>query len=90
MLTFLLACLDVRAEDGHWVTTWAAAPYATSSGNLPPKLLAHNTLRQFVRVSNPGKLVRLQFSNAYGSLPVVINRAHIAMAAGSGSSTGEN
>lgn len=75
-----LAPLIGRAADGRWVTTWTTAPQSTSADNLPPAQLAHNTLRQFVRVSIGGSLVRFRFSNAYGSSPVVIQSAHLALA----------
>ena len=78
------------AEAGHWVTTWATAPYLTEPKNLPPEPLAQKTLRQFVRTSIGAKQLRLRFSNAYGTEPVTIESAHIALAARSGSAgTGE-
>lgn len=79
----LLAPLLSRAADGRWVTTWTTAPQSTSTDNLPPSPLAHNTLRQFVRVSVGGGLVRFRFTNAYGSSPVEIQAAALARAAGS-------
>ncbi|MBN2163349.1 MAG: hypothetical protein JXR25_08350 [Pontiellaceae bacterium] len=71
----------VHAEEGHWVTTWATATEGfTDASYLPPKVLAHNTVRMFVRTSAEGKLLRLRFSNAYGTVPVTINNVHIALA----------
>lgn len=91
LAVFIIFCApqSILAENGHWVTTWGSAQYATVSGNLPPASLEHSTLRQFVRVSIPGKLVRIQLSNAYGASSVTINAAHIALAAGGGSAIGE-
>jgi len=78
------------AGTGHWVTTWATAPYLTEASNLPPEPLAHKSLRQFVRTSIGAKHLRLRFCNAYGTSPVTIQSAHIALAAGAGSAgTGE-
>ena len=71
---------NTRAADGHWVTTWGTAPQLTEPGNLPPAPLANSTLRQFVRTSVGGKLLRVRFSNNYGTDPVVINSAHVALA----------
>lgn len=87
----LLSGLDKAiAGPGHWVTTWATSPYLTEVGNLPPEPLAHKTLRQFVRTSIGAKHLRLRFCNAYGTSPVTIQSAHIALAAGTGSAgTGE-
>lgn len=86
----LLGVGGTSAGPGHWVTTWATSPYLTEVGNLPPEPLAHKTLRQFVRTSIGAKHLRLRFCNAYGTDPVTIQSAHIALAAGSGSAgTGE-
>jgi lysophospholipase L1-like esterase len=81
-LFIALGCVpsNLIAADGHWVTTWGTAPQLTESGNLPPVPLAHSTLRQFVRTSVGGKLIRVRFSNNYGTDPVVINSAHVALA----------
>lgn len=88
-LTVLMAasivCLmqpTARAEDGHWTTTWATATEGfTDTTYLPPKPLAQNTMRMFVRTSVGGELLRFRFSNAYGTEPVAINAAHFALAA---------
>ena len=75
----------VSAADGHWVTTWGCAPQLTEPGNLPPALLANNTLRQFVRTTLGGKVIRVRLSNAYGTNSLTVNAAHVALAAGTGS-----
>lgn len=75
----------VFAGTGHWVTTWATAPYLITEANLPPAPLALNTLRQFVRTSIGAKHLRLRFCNAYGTNPVTLQSAHLALAAGTGS-----
>jgi lysophospholipase L1-like esterase len=71
------------AGDGHWVGTWGCGPQLTEPGNLPPATLANSTLRQFVHTTIGGNLVRVRFSNAYGTSPVTINSAHVALSAGS-------
>ena len=78
------------AQEGHWVTAWGCGPQLTEDRNLPPVSLSHSTLRQYVHASQEGSMVRVRFSNAYGTEPVPIVAAHIAMSAGSGSAgTGE-
>lgn len=78
-----------RAEDGHWTTTWATATEGfTDPTYLPPKALAQNTMRMFVRTSVGGEMLRFRFSNAYGTGPVAINTAHFALAASVDSSAG--
>jgi lysophospholipase L1-like esterase len=89
-----LCCLQQTtiAANGHWVGTWACGPQLTEHGipplnadNLPPAPLAYSTLRQFVHTTIGGQHLRVRFSNAYGTNQVVIQSAHIALAAGTGS-----
>ena len=79
------AKLNTFAADGHWVTIWGCGPQLTEPGNLPPAPLANSTLRQFVHTTIGGNLVRVRFSNAYGTNSVTINAAHVALSAGAGS-----
>jgi lysophospholipase L1-like esterase len=67
--------------DGSWVGTWGAAPQLTEPKNLPPAPgLSDSTLRQIVHVSIGGSRLRVRFSNAFGSGPVEIAAAAVAMA----------
>src|ERR1051325_6984816 len=76
---------DSLAADGHWITSWGCGPQLPEPGNLPPAPLANSTLRQFVRTTLGGKLIRVRLSNAYGTNSVTVNVAHVALSAGSGS-----
>jgi CubicO group peptidase (beta-lactamase class C family)/lysophospholipase L1-like esterase len=90
LLSVSVAALPSRAQQAsgesnqsHWVATWGAAPQLTEPRNLPPEPgLAGNTLRQVAHVSIGGELLRVRFSNAFGSSPVTIVSAHIAASAG--------
>src|ERR1051325_2602594 len=73
------------AADGHWVTTWGCGPQLTEPGNLPPAPLANSTLRQFVRTTLGGKIIRVRLSNAYGTNAVMVNVARVALSSGTGS-----
>lgn len=74
----------------HWVGTWATAQQLTETTNNPPSPgLATNTLRQVVRVSIGGKLLRLRLSNEYSTRPVTLNAVHCALSVG-GSSIATN
>ncbi|HET7624323.1 MAG TPA: SGNH/GDSL hydrolase family protein, partial [Verrucomicrobiae bacterium] len=84
-ITICCAQLNSTAAEGHWVTTWGCGPQLTEPGNLPPVPLANSTLRQFVHTTIGGKHLRVRLSNAYGTDPVTINLAHVALAAGAGS-----
>ncbi|WP_266158525.1 SGNH/GDSL hydrolase family protein [Dyella silvatica] len=75
----------------HWVATWTASAQPVWEGDfaLPvnlPSSLWDQTVRQVARVSVGGKQVRVVLSNAYGSRPLLIGAAHIALA-GSGAAT---
>ena len=72
-----------QAQAAHWVGTWGTSPQLTELRNLPPPPgLTSNTLRQVVQVSIGGKKLRVRFSNVFGSSPVTITAAHIALSAG--------
>lgn len=62
-----------------WVGTWGSAQL-TATGNVAPPNpgLSGNTYRQAVRVSIGGNLLRIKFSNEYGTTPLEINSAYIA------------
>lgn len=67
------------AKDGtsniHWVGTWSASPQAASSAVE----FKDQTIRQIARVSIGGKRVRVRLSNAFGTGPLVISSAHVAL-----------
>ncbi len=85
-----LACLLVSMVGNSgcyaaasWVGTWGAAPLPATPafGPFPATPTFENvTLRQVVRVSAGGKRVRVRFTNEYGTKPLVIGRASIAVA----------
>ena len=71
--------------DSRWVATWATSPQLTEPANLPPAPgLTGNTLRQVVHVSVGGARVRVRFSNEFGSSPVTLRAAHLAVSLGAG------
>jgi lysophospholipase L1-like esterase len=66
-----------------WIGTWVSGQQLTEPRNLPPAPgLSNNTLRQVIHVTLGGRRLRVQFSNAYGSGPVTINAAHLAVSKG--------
>lgn len=71
----------------QWARTWAASPQAPTPamGPLPASPTFENqTLRQVVRISGGGTKVRVRFTNEFGSAPVVIGAAHVALDARQG------
>ncbi|MDB5731020.1 MAG: lipase [Variovorax sp.] len=78
-------------ESGDWIGTWSASPQPTWESDFAfptgiPATLRDQTLRQVARISLGGRRVRLVLSNAYGTQPLVIGAAGIALA-GTGSAT---
>ena len=67
-----------------WITTWIASPEARWNGDFPlptnlPFHLWDQTVRQIARVSIGGSRVRILLSNAYGTRPLKIGAADIAL-----------
>ena len=78
------------AEAGGWIGTWAASPQPIWEADFfaplnIPRSLFNQTVRQIAHVSIGGSRVRVLLSNEYGTRPLTIGAAHIAVA-GSGSS----
>ncbi len=65
-------------------TTWSVAPtdYATpgSAGPPPPLSFTNTTLRHILQTSIGGEQLRVRLSNVYGTAPLVIDGAHVAIA----------
>lgn len=78
---FCTSCVASAKE--CWVGTWVSGQQLTEPRNLPPAPgLSNNTLRQVVHVTLGGSKLRVQFSNTYGSSPVTVNAAHLAVSKG--------
>ncbi len=84
------ATAPARAQpaDAEWIGTWAASPQPIWTPDFPvpldiPRSLWNQTVRQIAAVSIGGRRVRVVLSNTYGSRPLVIGAAHVALA-GSG------
>ena len=87
--------LVAQEADERWVGTWATAavvrptpPPPGQAGQAtqvrrrrgqPLPTLKNQTLRQIVRVSIGGEQVRLVLSNVFGTAPLAIGAAHIAI-----------
>ena len=72
----------VATTPAIWVATWEGSPTLQQS----PAVLTRQTVREIARVSVGGIYVRVRLSNDFGDRPLVIGSAHIALAAGAGSS----
>jgi lysophospholipase L1-like esterase len=85
--TALLVALCVAGtaaaqEKPHWVASWATSQMVPTAENIAPaEDLTDATIRQIVRVSIGGKRLRVRFSNAFGTTPLVIDAASVAFSA---------
>jgi lysophospholipase L1-like esterase len=72
--------VNAEATASQWVGTWGAAPQpaATTTESVNPQF-NHQTLRQIVRTSMGGNRVRVRLSNVYGTAPLVVGEAQIAL-----------
>ena len=88
---FAQAAFAQGPSDSHWVTTWATANLQPPAVRLGPvgqatpaaqQALAgfnNQTIRMMVPVSIGGRRVRVQFSNVYGTTPLLIGAAHLGI-----------
>lgn len=66
----------------RWVGAWASAQLAPDAKNsLAPEDYNNATLRQIVRLSLGGETVRVRLSNAFGTRPLTIKAANVAISA---------
>jgi lysophospholipase L1-like esterase len=93
MLALVLAQCGYGQQ--HWVATWAAspqqprvivpaapqAPPTAQPNTAPPPIASFNnqTVRMVVHTSIGGRRVRVQLSNAFGTGPLMVGAAHIAI-----------
>jgi hypothetical protein len=94
-LIFILGALaaivpGANAQD-RWITTWAASPQAprgapasapastTASAPAPPSGFSNQTIRMVVHTSLGGRRARVQLSNTFGTTPLKIGAAHVAL-----------
>lgn len=69
----------------QWVSSWAAAEIPIDLKDALP-IGNDLTLRQLVRVTTGGGVIRLRISNAFGNVPLEIRGVHVAKAISLGSS----
>ena len=74
-------CYTAAGPAAHspWVATWGAAMVATDPGSAPD--FTGQTLREIVHSSVGGQQARVWLSNRFGTEPLHIGAAHIALSA---------
>lgn len=75
-----------RDQDGHWVASWQGSPMTGGtffSPGCPSDVgLNNQTVRNVIFLSAGGNKVRVRLSNAYGSNPLNVGAATVAISAG--------
>jgi lysophospholipase L1-like esterase len=84
-LSASLIFTSVAAHADDWIGTWTASVQPVWEPDFPvptniPRNLWNQTVRQTVRASIGGKQVRVVFTNEYGTQPLLIGAAHVALA----------
>ena len=74
---------------GDFIATWAASPQPIWGADFlvpvkVPRNFWNQTLREVATISQGGKQVRLVLSNLYGTMPLPIAAAHVALAGKNG------
>lgn len=90
IVLFVLARLSGQAiaqessSIGHWVSAWTTALYHPNSmpGIAAERNIADKTIRMIVRPSIGGQRLRVRFSNEFGTAPMTIASARIALTDG--------
>lgn len=81
----LALAFPVHAEptkSPRWVGAWASAQMAPDEKNrLAAEDYPDATLRQIVRLALGGETLRVRLSNAFGTAPLTIKAAHVAVSA---------
>lgn len=71
-----------RRSAGHWVSAWSTAVHTPPSfpGAPPIPTFENQTIRMVLRSTLGGSRVRIRLSNAFGTIPLKIGAAHLALA----------
>ena len=83
LLVFLIVfcALSTYSQAQNWVGTWATAPQTVVKSFMPyNNCMTNRSVRQVVKVSIGGDVIRLKLSNIYSMQPVEIRSIYIAHA----------
>lgn len=80
-LIVLFCAIMTHATAQNWIGTWATAPQTVVKAYMPyNNNMTNRSVRQIVKVSIGGDVIRLKLSNIYSMQPVVIRSVYIAHA----------
>jgi lysophospholipase L1-like esterase len=74
-----VAPVRIPPHSGRWLTTWTAAPQGPVTGNMSAAGFRNQTLRQIVFSSAAGSFVRVRLTNTFGSRPLAVGQASVAI-----------
>ena len=79
---FIFLCaITINATAQGWIGTWATAPQTVVKSFMPyNNNMSNRSVRQVIKVSIGGDMIRLKLSNIYSTEPVVIRSIYIAHA----------
>ena len=82
LVLFMVFCaISTYSPAQNWVGTWATAPQTVVRSFMPyNNCMANRSVRQVVKVSIGGDVIRLKLSNIYSMQPVEIRSIYIAHA----------
>lgn len=87
----LILIAPEAAGAGGWIGTWGAAPEPprAAAGSFPATPSYDNqTIREVIRIAAGGHRFRIRFTNEYGTKPLVIGAASLALADSKGNMVG--
>ncbi len=87
VLLLVVSFVPAGAQEGRWIATWGASPLkpTPAMGPFPASpSFDDQTVRQVVRISAGGERLRLRLSNEYGTQPLKIGAASVALASADG------
>jgi lysophospholipase L1-like esterase len=76
--SFVLLPASAQVQTNSWIGSWTASPQAPRG--VMPASVSNRTIRQIVHLSIGGDKVRLRLSNEFGTKPVLIGAASVAVA----------
>ena len=81
VLLIVFCALSTYSLAQNWVGTWATAPQTVVRSFMPyNNCMTNRSVRQVVKVSIGGNVIRLKLSNIYSMQPVEIRSIYIAHA----------
>jgi len=82
----IIHAAPAKAPTERWVASWATSQMVPQAKDaLPAADVTDGTLRQTLRLSTGGGKIRVKLSNVFGTEPLKLAGAHVALAAAPGS-----